>query len=157
MANPVSSSPQLLPVFAATNGAANQRAESRKRAIYSGVSAAMGLRFVPLAIEVFGRFGRGCEELLRDLAGKAVANFAEVDQVVANKLHVTLIHLWKTKISCILQKGNARIIHMAAFRCSQQIAAPIDHPDFGILQERLHFDWLYSVLFCPVIRFLLFL
>ena len=141
VSNPISSSHAVLTQNAARNGASNQRAESRKLATYAGVSASLGFTFIPLALEVFGRFGKQTDNFLKQLASRAIANSAEVDQTVANKLHASLIHLWKTKISCLLQKGNVRIIHMYSYRAVQGCQNPLNSSahrlDFGFLQQRL--------------------
>ena len=55
--NPISSSQAILNRNATNDGNAAKTAERRKEAIYSGCSAALGMRFIPLAFEVFGRIG----------------------------------------------------------------------------------------------------
>jgi hypothetical protein len=137
--NPLSGSPAILARNATNNGNACTRAERRKESIYSGVSAGLGRQFVPLAIEVFGRLGAKCDSFLKQLASSAIANYAGVDSVIANKLHASLIHLWKIKISCILQKGNSKIIHMGSSRIlhrSMTVQNGRQPIDFNALQER---------------------
>ena len=139
VSNPLSSSAAILLQNANTNGNSNNRAESRKNAMYAQVSHARGLKFTPLAVETFGRLGKSFRKCLKEAASRVIASSAEVDQIVANKLHATLVHLWQMKISCVLQKGNARIIQMAISRIlSRNHQSPnLNNLDFSVLQERL--------------------
>ena len=131
--NPISSSQSVLAQNASTNGNASRTAESRKRALYSDHSSQLGYEFVPLALEVFGRLGTAGNALLKQMATRAIANQADVDTVTATKLHASLVHWWRIKISCVLQKGNARIIQMGVHRNSDN---PRQHTlDFNALQE----------------------
>ena len=100
-------------------------------------SRAMGYQFKPLAIEVFGRFGKHFSTVLRSLASRALASLADDDRAVLNKLHASLIHLWQMKISCCLQNGNARIIQMGAFRIANRGQSSGNAINFNSLQESL--------------------
>lgn len=137
VSNPISSSASTLARNARRNGNANNYAEARKNSQYAEVSRSRGLEFFPFAIETFGRLGKQFDKCLKVLATRGIAQ-SEVDQLVANKLHASLIHLWKMKISCVLQKGNVRIIQMASARIHSRNRNP-SRPilNFGVLQERL--------------------
>lgn len=139
--NPVSTSPVLLARHAATNGSANRAAENRKRAIYEAVSRDAGIAFFPFSVEAFGRIGEPGDSLLKSLASHAINNLADVDPITANKLHASLLHLWRIKISCALQKGNANAVNSGFQRTNGQLYSSISSSrsiDFNLLQER-HF------------------
>ena len=135
--NPISSAPQLLAQNASTNGHACLAAENRKISAYAQASSALGYTFVPFAMEVFGRLGPKGTAFLKTLASRAVSERAQVDLIASNKLHASLVHLWRIQLSCILQKGNARAIFMGLLHNSQNAqrfleARPID---FSSLRE----------------------
>ena len=137
--NPVSASATLLARNATQNGSANRAAESRKCTIYESVCRDAGYAFVPFALEVFGRLGSKAESFLKNLASHAANNIADVDLIAANKLHASLLHLWRMKISCALQKGNANAVISGLQRLTSQSSSTAiwsQHIDFGSLLER---------------------
>jgi hypothetical protein len=118
--NPISSSPVLLSQHAARSGQACASAEARKQAQYAQASTDLGYDFIPFAMEVFGRLGQQGTALLKTLASRVVSERAEVDLITSNKLHASLIHLWRIQLSSILQKGNAKAINMGLLHNAQQ-------------------------------------
>jgi hypothetical protein len=136
ISNPISSSLFLVARNANRDNATNSRAEARKQAIYSEVSTRMGYQFVPLAIESFGRLGSKCDFFLKQVAAHTISADAQVDTTVSNALHASFIHLWKMKISCTLQKGNAKVIQMGIYRVLRShYNFPQRHINFSSLQE----------------------
>jgi hypothetical protein len=114
--NPISSSPQVLRQNAHTSGNACRLADHRKQAIYSRTCAALGLAFLPLSVEVFGRLGPCAEAMLQECAQKVIVNDFNLDRSTNNKLHSSLIHQWKMQLSCILQRANSLIIRQRGHR-----------------------------------------
>ena len=106
--NPTSiTEPMLLPLHFA------RLQENRKFRRYGEVSRQMHHKFLPFAFETFGASGPAFDKFLKQLATRHQQNVAwHTDNDLTTRS--LLIRYWRTKISCCLQRANARLlIHKA--------------------------------------------
>ena len=115
-------------------GTAARIREELKSNAYTGISRRLGMVFTPLIFESFGRCGTKCERFLKTLA-RHVASRESFSGTASPHTSALLLHSWRRRISCALQKANARIFQMRAFRGA---AGPTsnysDSVDFGDLR-----------------------
>jgi hypothetical protein len=106
--------------------------ESRKIRRYGEIVRAMGHAFAPLAIETYGATGPFLNKYLKQLARRyqQIIHRNSEEDPLGNS---TLIRYWRTKISCCLQKANARLLISKTNRiCARSRQGPLPNaPDLS--------------------------
>jgi hypothetical protein len=109
---------------AAKSSYAASSAAQKKQLKYSAAvnDATLGWKFVPLAVESFGCLDTGAVDLLRALSNVVSLDHASDEAVARGRL----IDRWMCRLSCALQKANARLILHRVMPLIRQ-----DHPCVG--------------------------
>ena len=104
-------------------------AEERKIRKYAQAARDNHHIFIPLALETFGAMGREMEKSLKKLASRYLRTLPSAE--ISNRS--VLMRFWRSKISCCLQKANAKLIISKANRVkanSRQTPLP-NNPDLS--------------------------
>ena len=104
--------------------------ENRKVRRYGEVTQQMHHKFLPIAFETFGATGPAFDKFLKQLATRHQQNIGwSTDNDMTTRS--LLIRYWRTKISCCLQRANAKLlIHKAnRVRASTRQGTPPNYPD----------------------------
>jgi hypothetical protein len=106
--------------------------ESRKIRRYGDIARQMGHTFAPLALETYGATGPALNRYLRSLANRhqhLVSRNSEEDSLEKS----TLIRYWRTKISCCLQRANAKLLIGKSNRIAATLrqGSPPNTPDLS--------------------------
>jgi hypothetical protein len=83
-------------------------AEDRKIRKYGRAARENGHRFIPLAIETYGALGKEMDKKLKSLATKYTRSIS--NQYTDITARSTLMRYWRARISCCLQRANAKLI-----------------------------------------------
>jgi hypothetical protein len=123
--HPVAANRRQLEAHARTSGAAARRREDAKAQKYGEAARSLGMPFLPLVVETFGRMGAAATGFVQKLATeKARGVPSREDRQQADQyLRQRLLARWYRTISCALQRGNALILRanlVAAREASQR-------------------------------------
>ena len=106
-------------------------AEERKIRRYERAASAMSHKFIPLAIETFGALGKRIDKMLKDLANRYFRSIQNQDPEFNAKS--VLMRYWRSKISCCLQKANAKLLISKEnrIRANTRQGTPPNAPDLS--------------------------
>ena len=119
--------PMMQPGYFSTNR------ENSKRTKYGQAARILGARFVPLVLETYGYFGSEFSLFLNKLANELFRREPNSDVEMEGVFKQKLKNLWINRISCTLQKANARLILSKISRTQQSVqrSAPRVAVDFS--------------------------
>ena len=81
-------------------------AEERKIRKYDRAARQINNTFIPMALETFGALGREANKFLKKLASRYLRSLPNPE--ISNRS--ILMRYWRSKISCTLQRANAKLI-----------------------------------------------
>jgi hypothetical protein len=92
-----------------TDGLAATNVSASKDRKYGAVARRLGLDFHPLIYETYGRSAATTDAFLIIMA-KAFASRHRTADISLDNLISLVVHQWRVKLSCTLQRCNARLI-----------------------------------------------
>jgi len=138
--------------YSASQGSAALIREQTKRRIYQPLSTQLGMQFIPLILESYGTYGPAFASFLATMSRRASSS-SSFCGFGNTSLAAHLLTDWRRRISCALQKANARLLQLRMLRGSvdPMLRDQRSRIDFGQLRldnaTRFH-STLYYVQFC---------
>ena len=118
-----------------SSGSAARNREAKKVRDYGNVSRRLGMHFVPFVMESYGTFGPQAELFLKTLARHITSSRCYSGNANPS-VSAALLHSWRRRLSCAMQKANARILQLRALRGTEAHGRQprVLRPDFSGLQ-----------------------
>ena len=106
--------------------------ENTKRTKYGPTARVLGAKFIPLVLETLGTFGQSFTKFLKSLSMEFFRRATNTDADMERHFSNRLLTLWTNKISCTLQRANARLLLSKISRTQQTLQrnAPRANVDF---------------------------
>ena len=93
-----------------------------KRNKYSESARLAGAKFFPLVLETLGTMGPSFKKFLRKIQLEFLRNMTNTDPDTEREISNKLLNLWTTRISCVLQRANSRLILSKLSRIHQAVS-----------------------------------
>ena len=96
--------------------------EQSKRNKYLESARLVGAKFFPLVLETLGTMGPSFKKYLRKIQLEFLRNMPNTDPDTEREISNKLLNLWTTRISCVLQRANSRLILSKLSRIHQAVS-----------------------------------
>ena len=96
--------------------------EQSKRNKYLESARLVGAKFFPLVLETLGTMGPSFKKFLRKIQLEFLRNMTNTDPDTEREISNKLLNLWTTRISCVLQRANSRLILSKLSRIHQAVS-----------------------------------
>ena len=93
--------------------------ENTKRTKYAEAARLVSAKFFPLVMETLGTMGPSFIKFLRKIQFEFFRNSHNSDPDTEREMKSKLFSLWATRISCVLQRANSRLILSKISRVQQ--------------------------------------